>query len=296
MALVESATAALAALLRAWPLPVPATVGVLPVEWGPNLEAFADRGLTATLLPATGCGRLDLDAFERLLTDAPPSVIHLTQVTSHRGLVQPVAAAARLCRRAGVPLWVDAAQALGHVDTAAGADAVYATSRKWLAGPRGVGMLAVAKPFRASLRVRRSALDPDLSALGRLESHEAHVPGRVGLASAVREYLAIEPAVVADRLDEVGRATRETVTGLPTWACTADDEPCGAITAIRPTGGQDVFEIRARLLAEHGILTTAGSIARAPGDMHEPLLRISPHVDCTPDDLAALGRALASLG
>jgi pyridoxal 5-phosphate dependent beta-lyase len=48
---------------------------------------------------------------------------------------------------AGVPLWVDAAQALGHVDTARGADAVYATSRKWLTGPRGVGLLAVTEPW-----------------------------------------------------------------------------------------------------------------------------------------------------
>ena len=35
---------------------------------------------------------------------------------------------------------VDAAQAFGHADTACGADAIYATSRKWLTGPRGVGL------------------------------------------------------------------------------------------------------------------------------------------------------------
>jgi len=30
--------------------------------------------------------------------------------------------------------------------------------------------------------------------------------------------------------------------------------------------------------------------------MTEPLLRISPHVDCTPEDLARLRRALLTLG
>ncbi len=62
-------------------------------------------------------------------------------------LVQPVAEAASICRRAGVPLWVDAAQALGHVATSCGAAAMHAVSRKWLTGPRGVGILAVAEPW-----------------------------------------------------------------------------------------------------------------------------------------------------
>jgi len=65
-----------------------------------------------------------LAALEQLLAASPPAVVHLDQVTSHRPLVQPVAAAAALCHAAGVPLWVDAAQAMGHVDTACGADAL----------------------------------------------------------------------------------------------------------------------------------------------------------------------------
>jgi pyridoxal 5-phosphate dependent beta-lyase len=46
------------------------------------------------------------------------------------------------------------------------------------------------------------------------------------------------------------------------------------------------------LLADHGIVTTAGSVLRAPRDMTEPLLRISPHVDCTPEALNRLRAAL----
>jgi hercynylcysteine S-oxide lyase len=68
------------------------------------------------------------------------------------------------------------------------------------------------------------------------------------------------------------------------------------ITALRAANGQDVFETRERLLREHGIVTTAGAIARAPREMTEPLLRISPHVDCTQDDLALLRQAVLALG
>lgn len=295
VAFVESASAGRQALLTTWPLPPTATVGVLAVEWGPNLEAFAAHGLDRILLPADGSGRLDLADFERVLADAPPTVVHLTQVTSHRGLVQPVTDAARLCRRAGVPLWVDAAQAIGHVDTATGADAVYATSRKWLAGPRGVGVLAVADSYRDTLRVRRSAMLPDdVPTVARLESHEAHVAGRIGLAGAIREYLDDGASRVRARLDEVGRATRAALGEVRGWALTPDDHPQGAITAIRPLDGQDVAATRARLLTENGILTTAGGTARAPGDMREPLLRISPHIDCTAAQLEALCAALTS--
>lgn len=294
VAFVESASAARQALLGAWPWRDGDTVGVLSGEWGPNLEAFAARGLGIVELPADGDGHLDLAAFERLLDTAPPAVVHLTQVASHRGLVQPVAAAARLCQAAAIPLWVDAAQALGHVDTRCGADVVYATSRKWLAGPRGVGVLAVAPAHRDTLRVVRSALlDPDLPPVRYLQSGEAHVAGRVGLALAVAEHLSAGPAAVRARLAEVGRLTRE-VLDVPGWAVAGGmDEPC-AITSLRPTAGQDVAAVRARLFAAHGILTTTCAPARAPREMTGPLLRISPHVDLTADGLARLRCALVS--
>ena len=69
--------------------------------------------------------------------------MHLTPLASHRGLAQPLAELAEVCRDLGIPLVVDAAQALGHLDCAVGAAAIYSSSRKWMAGPRGVGVLAI---------------------------------------------------------------------------------------------------------------------------------------------------------
>ena len=80
-------------------------------------------------------------------------------------------------------------------------------------------------------------------------------------------------------------------------ACGADAPGArSAIVALRASDGQDVAGTRARLLAEHGIVTTAGAVTRAPREMTAPLLRISPHVDCTPADLARLRQALLALG
>jgi pyridoxal 5-phosphate dependent beta-lyase len=296
VAFVESATAALQSLLAAWPLRPGDRVGVLACEWGPNLAAFGHAGLDTAELPSQPDGVIDLAGAERLLAAAPPAFVHITHVASHRPLVQPVSEIATLCRAAGVPLWVDVAQGLGHVDTASGADVLYATSRKWLTGPRGVGLLAIAEPWWDRLRVRTSPLEkasmPDASPVRLLESHEANVPGRVGLCTAVREYLDTGPQRVWARLAEVGSQTREALRDQPGWAVV---EPAGApcaTTALRPTAGQDVPATRARLLADHGIVTTAGSVLRAPRDMTEPLLRISPHVDCTPEALNRLRAAL----
>ncbi len=300
VAFTPSGESALGMLLSIWPLPEGATIAVAPTEWGPNLDAFAARGLRVTQLPAHGDGTVDLSALERMLAAGPPAAVHLVQVISHRGLVQPIAAAAALCRAAGVPLWVDAAQALGHVDTACGADAVYATSRKWLTGPRGVGLLGVTEPWWDGLTVRtpqlyRSGQPAGASPLRLLSITEASVAAWTGLCTAVGEYLETGPALIWARLAEVGRQTREALAGLPGWAVADPLDAPSAIVALRAAGGQDVTAARARLLDEHGIVTTACTVLRAPLDMTEPLLRISPHVDVTPEDLTRLRQALLTL-
>jgi pyridoxal 5-phosphate dependent beta-lyase len=296
----ESASAALESLITAWPLQPGDTVAVLPGEWGPNLAAFGHHGLRLAELAVHGDGTVDLESLEAVLTASPPAVVHLVQVASHRCLVQPAAEAAALCRAAGVPLWVDAAQALGHADTACGADAVYATSRKWMTGPRGVGMLAVSDRWWDTLQVRTSPLAvgsvaPGTPAVRLLESSEANVPGRVGLCTAVREFTETGPERVWQRLAEVGALTRAALADLPGWAVLAPGGGSSAITAVRPTAGQDIRAVRARLLAEHQIVATAEIPARAPREMTGPLLRISPHVDCTPGQLELLRRALLAL-
>jgi hercynylcysteine S-oxide lyase len=297
IAFVAGATAALEALLSAWPLRPGDAVGVVPSEWGRNLAAFERHGLRLVVLGVHGDGSIDLPGLEAVLASERPAFVHLTQVASHRSLVQPVGAAAALCRAAGVPLWVDAAQAIGHVDTACGADVLYATGRKWLTGPRDAGLLAVADRWWDVLRVHPRARDSsgepaEASPVRMLESRAATISGRVGLCVAVREYLDAGPEAVWYRLSEVGSLTRAVLTGLPGWAVLEPNDVSSAITALRATAGQDIGETRARLLARHGIITTAQQQDRAPREMAEPLLRISPHVDCTAEDLRVLRDAL----
>ncbi len=291
LAFVESAQAALATLLAGWRLPAGSRVAILPGEYAPNTAMLRAAGLTPVPLPVDGVGRVVPEELERLLAADPPAAVHLTHVPSHRGVAQPAREVVALCRAAGVPLVLDAAQSLGQLDVDLGADAVYGTSRKWLAGPRGVGFLCV----RPALAARLTPVLPpaaDLPPMRAFESGEAHVAGRVGLVLAVGEHLAAGPERVRARLAALGRAGREVLDGAAGWRVVEPvDEPT-ATTTLAPPDGVDVVATRARLLAEQGIVTTAIGVERAPGEMTGPVLRVSPHVDSALDDLETLAAAL----
>lgn len=290
------AAVALDLLLGSWPDPR-RVVACLPGEYGPNLAIMAANGFRVRPLPVDGLGRAQVDEVAAMIAADAPALVHLTALASHRGVVQPVAAVAAACRQHAVPLVVDAAQALGHIDCVVGADAIYSTSRKWLAGPRGVGVLAVRPELAARLRPRLPPPDwlPDIEPLRRLELGEANIAARVGFSVAVREHATVGPGLVRRRLAEVGRLTRQALDDVPGWRVVEPVDTPSAITTLAPTDGTDVSRARIELIERHGILTTAAGPERAPFEMAGPVLRVSPHVDAGEEDLARLARALSSL-
>ena len=239
-------------------------------------------------------GRVAVDEAAISLAADPPGLVHLTAVASHRGVVQPLQQMGQLCRELGLPLVVDAAQALGQVDCAVGVDAVYASSRKWMAGPRGVGVLAVRPTLMQRLQPRLPPPEwiSSLSVAQRLELGEANVAARVGFSVALGEHIESGPAAVRARLAEVGRISRTVLADLHGWRVVeAVDEP-SAITTLAPLDGADPQKVRAWLIAERRIVTTSAGVERAPLELTTPVLRISPHVDATADDLTTFAAAL----
>jgi hercynylcysteine S-oxide lyase len=287
---------ALDLLLSSWP-PGGRTLACLPGEYGPNLALMAMHGFDRQMLPTDADGRVVVEEAAISLAAEPPDLVHLTAVGSHRGVVQPLAEMARLCGELGLPLIVDAAQALGQIDCAVGgADAVYASSRKWLAGPRGVGVLAVRSTLMQRLQPRLPLKEwvGSLSNADRLERGDANIAARVGLSVAIGEHLAADPTAVRARLAEVGRSSRTVLAELPGWRVVeAVDEP-SAITTLAPLDGADPWRVRAWLIAERRIVTTAVVLQRAPLELTAPVLRISPHVDTTDEDLTTFAAALVA--
>jgi hercynylcysteine S-oxide lyase len=279
-------------LLSSWP--GERSVACLPGEYGPNLAVMAANGFRFSALPVDGLGRLAVDDAARQLVDDPPALVHLTPLASHRGLVQPLSELAEVCRDLGVPLVVDAAQALGHLDCGVGAAAIYSSSRKWMAGPRGVGALAVHPELAQRLRPRLPPPEWGLQipVMKCLELGEANVAARVGYSVALGEHLAAGPQQIRDQLAQVGRMTRTALAGIKGWRVVEPlDEPT-AITTFAPVDGADPQRVRAWLIAERGIVTTYAEVQRAPFEMTTPVLRASPHVDTTAEDLDQFAEAL----
>lgn len=316
----HSAAAALAALLAAWPLPRGGRVGIVPSDFRSNWLALLARAARDDLrlvdLPTLPGGQIDVDQLAR--GDGPAALdgldlVMFPQVPSQRGLVQPAAEVAALCRDAGVPLLLDVAQSLGQVDVAAagatgGVTAFAGTARKWLCGPRGVGFIAVRPDFVERLGLATASdysagWEPDASAAGgnrlvpapgvdRFQVGEAPVAARLGFAVALAEHAEAGPGAVRARIHALAAATRRRLDGLAGWRLGEDvDSRCGIVT-LRPPAGIDPAAVRARLARDDRILTTAIDHGRARDAV--PVLRVSPPVHATLADLDRLAEALES--
>ena len=277
VAFSDSAGTAFATLLGAWPLERGARVGTVPGEYAPNAQVLrllaAARGWQLVDLPVDPLGRI---------TGVPDcDLVTFPQVASQRGVAQPVTDVLA----SGVPVVLDVAQSLGQTAVPAGCAAYVGTSRKWLCGPRGVGLLAVAPEWQ-----ERLPTPPSLTTergLRRFDTAEAHVAGRVGLAVAAREWSPALLPVLQARAAYARQVLADTRWQDEAWQVV---EPVDEPTGITTLTGCDPVRLRAALLAR-GVLVSAVPVSRS-GDLPEPVLRVSTAAWVEPADLDRLAAAL----
>ncbi|MET7750990.1 aminotransferase class V-fold PLP-dependent enzyme [Micromonospora sp. NPDC005367] len=106
----------------------------------------ADGGEAASV-PVDRLGGLDLDVWSAEVRAPGVALAALIAASHEVGTLQPVAEAAAACADAAVPLYVDAAQAVGRVPVPPGWSVLTASAHKW-GGPAGVGLLVVRKGTR----------------------------------------------------------------------------------------------------------------------------------------------------
>ncbi|WP_078504285.1 cysteine desulfurase/sulfurtransferase TusA family protein [Streptomyces viridochromogenes] len=168
-------------------------------------DAHEAAGGTVTQVAVDRAGAVRVQAYADALR-ADTALACLQSANHEVGTEQPVAEVAAVCREAGVPLLVDAAQSLGWGPVEGDWSVLTGSAHKW-GGPSGVGLLVVRKG------VRFAAQGPaDERESGRAAGFE-NIPAIVAAAASLRAVRA-EAAQEAVRLRELTERIRARVPGL----------------------------------------------------------------------------------
>ncbi len=156
-----------------------------PVQWLGEHE-----GAEVVWIDVDAEGRVDLDQLRAELAMYPgqTALVAVMWANNEVGTVQPIAEISAACSEAGVPLHVDAVQAVGSIPVDATLPDAMAISAHKLGGPLGVGAL-----------VARRGLDLTPLTHGggqerQIRSGTLDVPALVGFAAAVDHVLGDVPA------------------------------------------------------------------------------------------------------
>ncbi|GAA1913404.1 cysteine desulfurase family protein [Microbacterium aoyamense] len=229
------------------------------VEWLERAE-----GATVRAVALDGVGRVPVDAFTGALADAAFATALVAN--NETGTINDASALAAASASAGVPLYLDAVSAFGHVpvsfrmwrgDAAAGAGLVaLSVSAHKIGGPVGVGALVAARTARLTPLLHGGAQQR------RLRAGTQDVAGAAAFAVAA-ELAAAELAAEADRLavlrDALVRGILSTIPGAELLGDAADRLPGNAHVLFPGAAGETLLF----LLDQAGIAVSTGSACQA---------------------------------
>lgn len=225
-------------------------------------------------------------AFERALRRGADAVV-CTAASNVFGWRLPLEEIAALCRRAGVPLIVDAAQSAGVLPlnmTALGAAFVAMPGHKGLYGPQGTGLLlcgAETTPLMeggtgsASLQQEMPDFLPD-----RLEAGTHNVPGIAGLEAGLRFVRGKTPERILRYEQRLIRRAAEGLRRIDGVALYAAEDPEAQLGVLSFTVDGREPEDVAEALAQRGVAVRAGYHCaplahRSAGTLERGTVRVS---------------------
>jgi selenocysteine lyase/cysteine desulfurase len=256
-------------------------------------------GVEVVTVPNDEHGQVSVAALRERIDDRV-KLVAITHVPTNSGLVNPVTAIGTVTRELGIPYLVDACQSAGQIPLDVdeiGCDALSATGRKFLRGPRGTGLLYV----RSSLLERlepplldmraaewvaadRYELRPDGR---RFEEWEQDYAAKIGLARAVDYALEWGIDAIWERVRAAAERLRTLLAEID--GVTVHDPGelrCGIVTfAVEGHAAADVK----RALALERITVTVSQKSHALLDAEErdlpDLVRASVHYFNSDDEL-----------
>ena len=165
-------------------------------------------------------------------------VISVSHVFSSTGLRMPIAEVAALARARGLLCVVDGAQAAGAIRVNVrelGCHAYATSGHKWLLGPKGTGLLYVAKDAQAA--IRPMAYEESYRTYSG-NNGVANLPAIMGLGTAIRHLEAAGIAKVEAHNSRLRNRLADHLAAM------------GGLTVVSPIAGEQASPLLAVLLAE----------------------------------------------
>ncbi|HTD27882.1 MAG TPA: aminotransferase class V-fold PLP-dependent enzyme, partial [Xanthomonadaceae bacterium] len=281
-------------------------------EWGGNLATYeraAQRaGARVEVIPCREDGSVDAEALAARLDDTV-RLVSLTWLPANGGLINDAAAIGQLTRAAGVPYFIDAAQAVGQIPVDVRmlhCDMLKAAGRKHLRGPRGTALLYVRREFLDQLEPPWvDVLSAPWSANGpmlrddarRFETSEAPVALLLGLARSIELALEVGIDAIAERVQRLAVRLRERLAEVPTLRLRDLGRGIKSGLVSFTLDGRDAFAVKTALASE-GIRVGANGVAYTPLDMQvrglDSVVRVSLSYLNSEEDIETLATALES--
>jgi selenocysteine lyase/cysteine desulfurase len=313
VAFTTSATDAYARALSAIPFERGDVILTTRNDYISNQIAFLSLrkrfGVEVVHAPDVEEGGVDVDALVRLMRERQPRLVAVTHIPTNSGLVQPVAEIGACCRERDLLYLVDACQSAGQLPLDVeeiGCDFLSATSRKFLRGPRGGGLLYVSdlalaagyEPLFLDMRGARWTGFEEYESLEtarRFEDWEFSYATVVGAATAIRYALAIGLDQIAERAKALGASLRKALAAVDGVRVLDRGRELCAIVTIDAPAADDLHDE----LERRGINTSVSELQHARYDFADKrvdaALRLSPHYYNTEAEIDEVVAAIGEL-
>jgi cysteine desulfurase / selenocysteine lyase len=313
IAVVENATKAWDAAVYSFPFAEGDRVLTGRAEYASNAIAFLQLqrryNLDVVLIDDDEHGQIDLNILERELQRGA-AMVSIVQSPTNGGLINPAAAVGGLCQHHGAFFMLDACQAAGQLPLdvqALQCDALSATGRKYLRGPRGTGFLYVRDEWIS--RLTPACLDLHSATwtspttyeiaddASRFENWECNYAGKLGLGAAVDYALALGVENTWPRVTQLADRLRAGLQEIPGVGVHDKGIVRGGIVTF--TVGDVPSDQVSQRLRSSGINTSVSPALYAQYDLParglSDLVRASVHYYNTNEEIDGVLRALGDM-